>query len=179
MPRRLSALPAPLLGNLGCVSERAALEDALTKLDLPTSNLYQLRGGDTYPVSSPGKGLDLILQCLNPHAPEANRLWGLHSLTLHTTRSDPANHWTKSWPGGINPDTATAGDIVSLLAEDDDDAVLMVDSMACFEVPGFDGRCWIVQCMFDPARKTLLTFSLIRSGEWIHTQWRPEKASTS
>lgn len=166
MPQRLSSLPASLLNHLGCAAGQATLEGALAELKLPAASLRQTRNGAPYTVSVPGQGLDLMLQCLNPHAPEADRLWGLHSLTFHSAGSDPVSHWTKGWPGGVNPGTATAGDIVSLLAEDDDDAVLMVDSMACFEVPGFDGRRWIVQCMFDPARKTLLTFSLIRSGKW-------------
>lgn len=168
MPRRLSPLPADLLSNLGYAVGHNVLEECLSRLDLPASNLYRTQNGDLYRVSLSGHGLDLMLQCLNPHAPDAERRWGLHSLTFHATRSEPANYWRKEWPSGINPDTATAGDIVSLLAEDDDDAVLMTDGMACFEVPGFDDRRWIVQCMFDPNSKTLLTFSLVRSGDWVH-----------
>lgn len=60
--------------------------------------------------------------------------------------------------------------VISLLAEDDDDAVLMTNGMACFEVPGFDDQRWIVQCMFDPGSKMLLTFSLVRSGDWVSTR---------
>lgn len=179
MPKRLSPLPADLLNNLGCIVGRIALEEGLSRLDLPASGLCQARDDGMYRIGISGHGLDLMLQCLNPHVPDAERLWGLHSLTFHTARSEPTNFWCRKWPSGINPDTATAGDIVSLLTEDDDDAVLMTDGMVCFEVPGFDDRRWIVQCMFDPARKTLLTFSLIRSGEWVHAQWRPEEASAS
>lgn len=178
MPTRLSPLSEPLLNNLGCASRQDTLDNALRTFAPPPPHLYQIRNGDLYPVSVPGQGLDLMLQCLNPHAPESERRWGLHSLTFHTAASNPASHWTKDWPGGVDPDTATAGVIVSLLAEDDDDAVLMTDGMTCFEVPGFDSRRWIVQCLFDPARKTLLTFSLIRSGEWVHAQWPSEEAGT-
>lgn len=175
MPERFHSLPDVLLHNLGCASDQTPLEDALKKMKVPVPGLRQANGTDGYPLRIPGHGLDLMLQCLNPHVPDAERLWGLHSLTFHTARSEPTNFWRRKWPSGIDPDTATAGDIVSLLVEDDDDAVLMTDGMACFEVPGFDGRRWIVQCMFDPARKILLTFSLIRSGEWVHAQWRPEE----
>ncbi|WP_418648806.1 hypothetical protein ACNQFN_11060 [Thauera butanivorans] len=165
-----------MLNNLGCTAGRTVLKENLSRLDLPASGLCQARNGDMYRFGISGHGLDLMLQCLNPHVPDAERQWGLHSLTFHTARSEPASFWRQKWPSGIDPDTATAGDIVSLLAEDDDDAVLMTDGMACFEVPGFDDRRWIVQCMFDPASKTLLTFSLVRSGDWVHTQKRSEEA---
>lgn len=176
MPARLSPLPADFLSNLGCAVGHKVLEECLSQLDLPASNLYRTQNGDLYRAGISGQGLDLMLQCLNPQAPDAERLWGLHSLTFHTTRSEPNNYWRKEWPSGINPDTATAGDVVSLLAEDDDDAVLMTDGMACFEVPGFDDRRWIVQCMFDPGSKTLLTFSLVRGGDWVYPREDTEEA---
>ncbi|SFD80994.1 hypothetical protein [Paracidovorax konjaci] len=124
-------------------------------------------------------GLDLMLQCMDPGLPAQEQLWGVHALTFHAPLSQPANPWKGEWPQGLDAATATSRDIMALLAEQDDEAVLELPTMACFLVPGFDGQTWAVQCAFGGPGKTLKPLSLVRTGAWVGASWLPAGSAWS
>ncbi|GKS95367.1 hypothetical protein [Acidovorax sp. SUPP2825] len=167
MPSRFHPLPDLLLRSIGRYNRQHLLNRVLRSLDPPVLDLRQGHGTDPYPVGVESQGLDLMLQCMDPSLPEKEQLWGLHALTFHTPLSRPGKPWQGEWPQGLEVATATAGDVVALLADKDDEAVLALPGMACFRVPGFDGQTWAVQCVFDGPGKTLKTLSLVRTGEWV------------
>lgn len=146
---------------------------ALLSLTPPVAELRQSRGNDPYHVSIESYGLALMLQCMNPSAPEDEQLWGLHALTFHSALSRPAKPWKGEWPRGLDASTATVREVVALLAEKGDETVLALPAMACFLVPGFDEQTWAVHCVFDGPGKTLKTMSLVRTGEWVGASWLP------
>ncbi|MDA8522639.1 hypothetical protein [Acidovorax sp. NCPPB 4044] len=173
MPFRFAPLPDMLLRNLGRYSRQEALQQALMSLHPPVRDLRQGHGTDPYHVGVESLGLDLMLQCMDPGLPDQGRLWGLHALTFHAPLSRPANPWKGEWPQGLDAATATSRDIVALLADQDDEAVLELPTMACFLAPGFDGQTWAVQCAFGGPAKTLKTLSLVRTGDWVGASWLP------
>lgn len=174
MPSRFDPLPDMLLRNLGRYSRQEPLQKALMSLKPPIRDLRRSRDTDPYHVSVECLGLDLMLQCMDPTLPDHEQLWGLHALTFHTSLSRPANAWGGEWPRGLNVATATSSDVVALLAQKDDEAVLALPEMACFVVPGFDGQAWAVNCTFGGPAKTLKTMSLVRTGDWVGASWLPE-----
>ncbi|WP_267104369.1 hypothetical protein [Xanthomonas sacchari] len=174
MPSRFNPLPDMLLRNLGRYSRQEPLQKALMSLQPPVRDLRRGRDADPYHVSVECLGLDLMLQCIDPTLPDHEQLWGLHALTFHTPLSRPAAPWKGDWPKGLNVATATSRDVVALLAEDGDEALLALPEMACFLVPGFDGQTWAVQCAFGGPGKTLQTMSLVRTGDWVGASWLPE-----
>ena len=118
MHPRLIPLPDILLQNLGRTSRLDDLAQLLQSSDAPIRDLRQHRGGKPYSVSMAPHGIDLTLQCVNPDAAQDEWQWGLHSFTLHSAASNPANHWTQPWPQGLDPERARAADVVRLLATD-------------------------------------------------------------
>ena len=177
MPTRFHPIPDSLLQLLGQATAWPAWQQALRRQELELPDLRAPASQESSFMQIPGpqeprlvrlsdQGLDLMLQCLNPERPSEQYLWGLQALIFHTALSDPLHYWKGAWPANLQPEAATAASIVSLYAEDDDDAVLMHDAIVCFEVPSFEGRRMVVQCLFDLGSKTLLTLSLIRGSEW-------------
>lgn len=171
MPTRLLPLLPSLLRHLGVVSNLDALEAFFQEQQWENPKwLRQVHGTDAYPIEVPAQGLDLMIQCINPQAPENEHVWGVQSMTFHTLYSDGSSHWKRDWPTGIYPQRINAGELVSLLAEDNDDGVLLTENMACFEIPSVhDHQRWLVMGLFDRSSKKLLTFSLIRNSDWITT----------
>jgi hypothetical protein len=166
MHPKLQPLPSSLLTALGRSNRQDQLAKALESLDPPV-NLRQHRDGRLYPVGVAAYGLDLMVQCTNPEADEAQRLWGLHSITLHTAASDAVNPWRFAWPDGVEADTVNAAGIAKLFGVDGDEAALVSPGMTCFMLPGSEGQTWSMVCMFDPNTQRLQTLSLVRSGEWV------------
>jgi hypothetical protein len=138
----------------------------LTPRGLAADKLRQRQNGKPYSVSLIPHGIDLTLQCIIPDASEAEMQWGLHSITLHTTASNPNNHWTQPWPQGLDPEHAPAADVVRLLAADPEEAMI-TPTLACFAIEGMDGLTWALMAIFDPSSLKLQTLTLQRSGEWI------------
>lgn len=83
----------------------------------------------------------------------------LHGITLN------ASTWDGGWPTGLNPQTATADDVVAAFTPNPEE-VMNMHPMLCFAVEGMAGQTWSVMAMFDAGSKKLSTFSLIRVGEW-------------
>jgi len=166
MHPNLTPLPAILLRNLGRTSQLDELTHWLAPHDIPAERLRQRQNGKPYNVSLAPHGLDLTLQCINPDASEAEIQWGLHSLTLHTTASNPANHWTQPWPQGLDPEQARAADVVRLLATNPEEA-MVTPTLACFAIDGMDGLSWALMAIFDPGSSKLQTLTLQRSGDWV------------
>ncbi len=168
MHPNLTPLPHSLISALGRCHRHDALADGLARLPQPVLNLRQTRGGKVYSVRVPSQGLDLMLQCINPQAPEPQQVWGLQSITLHTALSEPDHCWPHEWPQGITP-TTQATDIGRLFGADnaDADSSIVTPTMTCFSVQGFDGQTWNMVCTFDSDTECLQTLSLIRAGDWI------------
>lgn len=171
MHPKLQPLPQTLLCALGCSNRQEQLANALASMTPPVP-LRQHRDGKPYPVRVASHGVDLMVQCTNPEADEAQQQWGLHSITLHTAASDPAHPWSFSWPEGLDPATANAADVAQLFGMAGDESALVTPAMACFSVPGLTGQTWSMVCIFDPQTERLHTLSLIRSGEWLFESTR-------
>jgi len=166
MHPNLATLPSILLRNLGRTSQLEDLIHWLAPHDIPADRLRQRQNGKPCSVSLAPHGIDLTLQCLNPDASENEMQWGLHSFTLHTAASSPANHWTQPWPQGLDPAQARAADVVRLLATNSEEAML-TPTLACFAIDGMDGLSWALMAIFDPGSLKLQTLTLQRSGDWV------------
>lgn len=166
MHASLAPLPTILLSSLGRADNLDALIQLLGPHGVSPDKLRQHQNGEPYSVSLPQYGIDLTLQCTNPDAAQDQWQWGLHSLTLHTAASNPANHWTQPWPQGLEPEQARAADVVRLLAADPEEA-MNTPTLVCFAIDGMDGLTWALMAVFDPSSLKLQTLTLQRSGEWV------------
>ena len=158
----LASLPNALINHLGKYSR---LNEFL-EIPQTASHFRDLRKnnkGDPYHVAIDAHGLTVTLQCMNPDAQPEDQTWGLHGITLN------ANVWDGGWPTGLNPQTATATDVVALFAPKPEEVVNM-HPMLCFAIEGAAGQTWSVMAMFDASSKKLRSFSLIRVGEWRELQ---------
>ena len=166
MHPNLIPLPEALLRNLGRISNLDDLAQLLAAHGPAPDKLRQHNNGKPYSVSLTPHGIDLSLQCVNPDATQDQWRWGLHSHTLHTAASNPANHWTQPWPQGLEPEQARAADVVRLLAVDPEEA-MNTPTLVCFAIDGMDGLTWALMAVFDPGSFKLQTLTLQRSGEWV------------
>ena len=166
MHPRLQPLPPSLTTALGRSNRQDQLTQALESLD-PPINLRRHGDGRLYPVSVAVHGLDLMVQCTNPEAEEAQRLWGLHSITLHTAASASSHPWRFAWPEGFDPHTVKAADVAKLFDIEGEEMAMTAPGMTCCQLPGFEGQTWSMICMFDPATQRLQSLSLVRTGEWV------------
>jgi hypothetical protein len=162
MNQNLSPLPELLLSHLGACSRLDTLT-ALPLVTVPLSTLRQHKGTDPYHVAINPQGLTLTLQCTNPTAQSDEHQWGMHGITLN------AATWDGGWPTGLNPQEATADDVVALFAPNPEELMNM-HPMLCFAVEGMAGQTWSVMAMFDAGSKKLSTFSLVRVGPWRELQ---------
>jgi hypothetical protein len=158
MTQSLLSLPQSLLNHLGASSRLDTLSD-LPQLPVPLNILRRHKGADLYHVAINPQGLTLTLQCTNPNAQPDEQLWGLHGITLN------AATWNGGWPTGLNPQEATAEDVLTLFAPNPEE-VMNLHPMLCFAIEGMAGQTWSVMAMFDSATKKLSTFGLIRVGDW-------------
>lgn len=168
MHQNLIPIHPILLHNLGRTSRLDDLAQLLAPHGIAPDQLRQHQSDQPYSVSLAPHGLDLTLQCINPGVSEGEMQWGLHSLTLHTAASNPANHWTQPWPQGLDPNQTRAADVVRLLATDPEEA-LNTPTLVCFAIDGMDGLTWALMAIFDPSSLKLRTLTLQRSGEWLTT----------
>ena len=158
----LSPLEPQLLSHLGAHSRLEALAE-LRQVAVPLNTLRHHKSGDPYHVANDSHGLTLTLQCTNPTAQPDEHQWGLHGITLN------AATWDGGWPTGLNPQEATADDVLALFAPTHEEVVNM-HPMLCFSIEGVADQTWSVMAMFDARSKKLSTFSLIRVGEWRELQ---------
>lgn len=154
----LNSLPEPLLNHLGASSRLETLAE-LPQVTTPLSALRQQKNGDLYHVDIEAHGLTLTLQCTNATAQPDEHQWGLHGITLN------AANWDGGWPKGLNPQEATAADVLAVFAPNPEEVINM-HPMLCFAIEGVASQTWSVMAMFDARSKKLSTFSLIRVGEW-------------
>jgi hypothetical protein len=160
VPSPISALPLVLLHALGRSGPQEKLQSAVAAGRYAAAPLRQHNHGQPYIVHA-DHGLDLMLQCTTPDAAQAERLWGLHSFTLH------AGEWAGRWPEGLNPATATAQEVVRLFAPDPE-TTLCTLAMVCFTITGQgEAQLWSVLCQFDSVSRQLQSFTLARVGEWL------------
>ena len=165
---QLNFIPDAFLYSIGRCNRQDRLHELLEAQETPTRNLRQLAQGRPYHVQVGPYGVDLSMQCVNPAAPEGERMWGLHGVTLHTPASHPARHWKGPWPDGLDLTRAEARNVVDWLAPGDEMARMAPPTMVCLLVDGIDDRPWTVLCTFDAMARTLRTFSVMRSGEeWV------------
>ena len=158
----LHALPQPLLNHLGAFSRLDTLAE-LPQVPVSLNTLRHHKNGEPYHVAINVHGLTLTLQCTNPNAQPEKHQWGLHGITLN------AATWDGGWPTGLNPQQATADDVVTLFAPNPEE-VMNMHPMLCFAIEGVAGQTWSVMAMFDAASKKLSTFGLIRVGQWRELQ---------
>jgi hypothetical protein len=123
------------------------------------STLRQHKNSDPHHVSIDSHGVTLTLQCINPNAQPEEQTWGLHSITLN------APTWKGGWPTGLNPQEATADDVVAVFAPNPEE-VMNMHPMLCFAVEGLAGQTWSVMALFEAEGKKLSSFSLLRVGQW-------------
>lgn len=154
----LKPLPTALFDHLGACSRLERLVE-MPQVAVPLSALRQHQSGNPYHVAIEAHGLTLTLQCTNPNAQPEEHQWGLHGITLNATT------WDGGWPTGLNPQEATADDVMALFAPNPE-AVANMHPMLCFAIEGVAGQTWSVMAMFDAGSKKLSSFSLIRVGEW-------------
>src|SRR5258708_6919595 len=123
-PQPIAPLMDAVLRTLGRHSRQDYLRLALHQAGLSDTQLLKIDHAPPYPVTWAETGLGLVLQRLAwgdmPGAPT----WGVHSVTLDAQR------WKGSWPMGLDPETVTAQEFVSLLAQDPAEA-LCLPQMAC------------------------------------------------
>ena len=162
----LAPVTEALLRTLGRHSRQGYLRGVLRDAGLENPELLRATSDRPYPVAWPTQGLNLMLQCLDPQAPEDQRTWGLHSITLDAAR------WPGAWLKGLNPATATPEDLVNLLAAGSTEALCTPD-MACLTVPGVDGQTWSVVALFDALSKKLKTLTFTRTGDWVSASVLP------
>ena len=158
MNKNLTFLQPVLLNHLGAYGRLDALSDP-PQVTVSLSALRQHTSVEPYHVAVETKGLTLTLQCANPNAKSDEHQWGLHGITLN------AATWDGGWPTGLNPQTATADDVLALFTPNPEEA-MNIHPMLCFAIEGVAGQTWSVMAMFESAGKTLSSFSLIRVGEW-------------
>jgi hypothetical protein len=166
MPSPIDTLPRVLLQALGRSGLQEKVQAAALARQDAVAPLLQHHHGAPYVVSA-DRGLDLMLQCTTPEAAEGDRLWGLHSFTLH------AGEWAGPWPEGLNPATATAQEVVRLFAPDPE-TTLCTPAMVCFTITGQrEAQLWSVLCQFDSGSRQLQSFTLARTGEWLSADEDP------
>ncbi|MBV8621358.1 MAG: hypothetical protein JOY84_21040 [Curvibacter sp.] len=162
------AIPDFLLSSLGCASQHLYLSDGLVAQGCSPDSLLQISGGRNYPFRIPDLGMSLMLQCLNPKAPQTSLLWGLHAISLHGAPL----HGQSPWPGGLTPGQSTAEDVAQCFGLSADTA-LLTPELVCFSHAVQQRRPWAVQCEFDRATSRLHTLSLIRTGDWVTASTLP------
>jgi hypothetical protein len=154
----LNTLPQQLLNHLGACSRLDTLAE-LQQLTVPLSTLREHENANLYHVAIAPRGVTLTLQCVNPNAKPDEHQWGLNGITLNSAT------WDGGWPTGLNPQEATADDVVSLFAPNSEEVANM-HPMLCFAIEGVAGQTWSVMAMFEAEGKKLSSFSLIRVGAW-------------
>jgi len=141
----LSAIaPSALWSALGRCGRPVAVAHTLQPLR-PQAGWFRTEISP-YPVRLAAQGVDLMLQCINPDAPEPERLWGLNS-------------WTSSTGSGTS---TTFQDLAKVFGE----PLLNVDRMAIFEAADEQGRKWCAHCQLDD-RKSLQALTIMRQGAWL------------
>ena len=183
MPQLLSPLPESLLRLLGCAHNPEALAQGLGRYAPSATALFQERSGEPYSAAVKGRGLGLMVQCLNPQAPQESKLWGLHALSFATAVGDPMSPWAGPWPQGLNPATASAQDLVQMMAPAEQpgadpndelnknnnvETLLVTPQMCVFEMPGYGKQRWLVQVLFHMQSHKLSQLMLLRQSEWVY-----------
>jgi hypothetical protein len=165
-PQPIAPLMDAVLRTLGRHSRQDYLRLALRQAGLSDAQLLKVDHAPPYPVAWAEMGLGLVLQRLAwgdmPGAPT----WGVHSVTLDAQR------WKGSWPMGLNPETVTAQEFVSLLAQDQAEA-LCLPQMACCTTRGFDEQTWALVAVFGGASGALQNLTVSRVGEWVGISMLP------
>lgn len=156
-----SIIPKLLLNTLGRFSRQFTLADALLKEKPPIVDAFKHQNGNVYPLHIPGSGMDLMLLCVNPDTTETQWLWGLDSVTIHTSASSPVDHW-KHWPETLNAEKATLSSALALFGE----PMMQSATMALFDVTGPEAQNWALHCEFDGHSSRLKTLTLARSDDW-------------
>ena len=185
MPQRLSLLPESLLRLLGQAHDPETLTQGLGKYAPSDSELFQDCHGEPYAVTAKGQGLGLMVQCLNPQAPQESKLWGLQALSFATAAGNPMAPWAGPWPHGLNPATASAQDLVQLMAapaeppktatpnnapkqSEEVKTLLVTQQMCAFEMPGYGQQRWMVQALFHMQSHKLSQLMLLRQSDWVY-----------
>ncbi|MCC4589592.1 hypothetical protein LL974_00425 [Xanthomonas campestris pv. cannae] len=168
MLAQLNFIPDAFLYSIGRCNRQDRLHELLEAQETPTRDLRRPEQGRPYHVQVGPYGVDLTMQCVNPSAPDRERMWGLHGVTLHTAASHQTRHWKGPWPDGLDLASAEARDVVEWLAPGDEMARMSPPTMVCLLVDGIDDQPWTVLCTFDAIARTLRTFSVMRFGEeWV------------
>ncbi|AVS76851.1 hypothetical protein C8246_12670 [Paracidovorax avenae] len=168
MLAQLNFIPDAFLYSIGRCNRQDRLHELLEAQETPTRDLRRPEQGRPYHVQVGPYGVDLTMQCVNPSAPDRERMWGLHGVTLHTAASHQTRHWKGPWPDGLDLARAEARDVAEWLSPGDEMARTAPPTMVCLLVDGIDDRPWTVLCTFDAMARTLRTFSVMRADEeWV------------
>lgn len=158
---RLATLSETLLRTLGRCSAQGHLQRVLQHCGLSTDGLLREAPADKpYPVSWPAAGVSILMQRMNAATTEGEAAWGVQSVSLQ------AGSWRGPWLKDLDPQYATAQDVVALLAPEDEEA-LCTPEMACVSTPGPDGQRWTVLALFDPEGAKLQSLTFTRASEWV------------
>lgn len=131
----------------------AGLPEAATASKAPSASAYA--------IDWPQAGLSLLMQPLPAQQGlSVTSSWGLHAISFE------ASQWLGPWPGQLQPQSATAQDIIDLFAPGSQDA-LALPQMACCTTAGPDAQSWSVVALFDPASRKLQHLTFTRAGDWM------------
>ncbi len=155
----LEALPSPLTEQLGTRSRLEWLQRLPEVQGMARDMLFRARDAEPYLLHAEDHGLTLVLQCLDPAAPEGERQWGFQGFTLD------ASAWKGPWFDKEGPRQARAETLIEQLAESPEE-VIHQHPMLCFAVRGQGGQTWSVVATFDYGTRYLQTFTLTRVGDW-------------
>lgn len=88
-------------------------------------------------------------------------VWGLHSITLHTSVSDIGDEWPGGWPDALPAAQSTLVHANSCFGE----PLLYAHNIALYQIQSPLGLSWVVQCMFSDLG-ALQHLTLIRMHDW-------------
>lgn len=106
----------------------------------------------------------------NWHALEAHdnpelAVWGLQSVTLHTSISDIGEEWPGEWPEALPSAHSTLMHANSCFGE----PLLHAHNIALYQIKSALGLDWVVQCMFSE-QGALQHLTFIRMHDWRHLE---------
>lgn len=123
-------------------------------------------------ADSPMTGMQPNWQTLEAHDTPELAVWGLQSVSLHTSVSDIGEEWPGEWPELLPAAQSTLPDANRLFGE----PLLYAHHIALYQIQSALGLDWVVQCMFSE-QGGLQHLTFIRMHDWrVLEEKHPELA---